>query len=353
VNDTLLAADNKRNKPLPEGVIITSLSEASEKHPELVEKYIGKLSENQKDEMVYFNHAFAQDGFFIYVPKNVQIDGPIQIINVLRADVDFMLNSHNLVIIEEGAKAQVLVCDHTRDDVRFFSNRVTEVFVKENATYEHYKMENVSTKTTDVTSLLIDQEQNSNVLGNLLTLHNGITRNNVEIDLDGENCETYLCGIVLSDQNQATDNHTSIIHNQPNSHSTALFKYILDEESKGGFTGRLYVAKDAQKSLAYQTNKNILMKRTAKMRTKPQLEIYADDVKCSHGATIGQLDENALFYLRQRGISEKEAKTLLMYAFAADVLEHINISALKDRMKILIEKRLRGELTRHEGCMLC
>ena len=159
--------------------------------------------------------------------------------------------------------------------------------------------------------------------------------------------------MVVGDKNQQVDNYTSIRHNKPNCHSTELFKYVLDDVSKGGFTGELYVARDAQKTQAYQTNKNILLNRTAKMRTKPQLEIYADDVKCSHGATIGQLDEKAMFYMRQRGISEKEARLLLMYAFTADVIENIRIDALKDRIKMLVEKRLRGELSKCEGCSIC
>lgn len=353
VNDAFYPVDDQKNHQLPEGVIITSLRRASEEYPELVEKHISKLAEKHMDGMIAFNGAFAQDGFFVYVPRNVVLDRPIQVINIMRSDVDFMANSHNLVIVEQGAKAQVLVCDHTVDDVRFFSNRVTEVFVGENAFYEHYKLESVSRKTTDVSTLLIEQKQNSNVLGNILTLHNGITRNNIEIDLNGENCETYLCGMTLSDGKQVIDNYTSILHNKPNSHSNELFKYILDEEAKGGFTGRLFVAKDAQKTLAYQNNKNILLNRTAKMRTKPQLEIFADDVKCSHGATIGQLDERAMFYMRQRGISEKEARLLLMYAFTADVIDHIWIDALKDRIKLLVEKRLRGELSNCEGCSIC
>lgn len=353
VNDVFYPADEVKNYVFPKGVIIGSLREAAEKHPELVEKYYGKLSEKQEHGLVAFNGAFAQDGFFIYVPKNTVLDKPVQIVNVMRSDVDFMANSHNLVIVEEGAKAQVLVCDHTADDVQFFTNRVTEVFVAENAFYEHYKLENVNKKTTNISTLLIDQDRTSNVLANILTLHNGITRNNIEIDLDGENCETRLCGMAFTDQNQAADNFTSIIHNKPHCHSTELFKYILDDESKGGFTGKLYVAKDAQKTQAYQTNKNILLNHKAKMRTKPQLEIYADDVKCSHGATIGQLDEQAMFYMRQRGISLNEARQLLMYAFVADVIENIRIEALKDRIKILVEKRLRGELSRCEGCSIC
>ncbi len=353
VNDTFYNEGKANEYKLPEGVIIGSLRDAAKNNPELVKKYIGKLSEKQNDGLVAFNEAFSQDGFFIFVPKNTVIENPIQIVNIMRSDVDLMAVSRNLVIVEEGAKAQLLVCDHTMDEVRFFSNRVTEVFVGENATYEHYKLENVNKKNTNVCTLLIDQESTSNVLSNIITLHNGVTRNTIEIDLDGEFCETTLCGMTFSDHDQVLDNYTSILHNKPNSHSTELFKYILDDESKGGFTGRLFVAKDAQKTQAYQTNKNILLSRKAKMRTKPQLEIYADDVRCSHGATIGQLDEQALFYMRQRGISFAEARQLLMYAFVSDVIENIKIEPLKDRIKYLVEKRLRGEISKCEGCSIC
>jgi len=353
VNDAFYPVNEPRNKKLPEGVIIGSLKEVATSHPELLKNYFGKLSTTKNDGLVAFNGAFAQDGFFMYVPKNVILDKPVQLVNIMRSDVDFMANSHNLIILEEGAKAQLLVCDHTVDEVRFLSNRVTEVFVGENATYEHYKLENTHTKTTNLSTLLIDQQTSSTVLANVITLHNGITRNTIEIDLDGENCETLLCGMVICDKNQQVDNFTSIIHNKPNCNSRELFKYVLDDMAKGGFTGKLYVAKDAQKTAAFQTNRNILLKKTAKMRTKPQLEIYADDVKCSHGATIGQLDETAKFYMQSRGIPESEARLLLMFAFTNDVIENIRIPALQDRIKLLVEKRLRGELSKCEGCVIC
>jgi len=353
VNDAFYPVNEPRNKKLPEGVIIGSLKEVATSHPELLKNYFGKLSTTKNDGLVAFNGAFAQDGFFMYVPKNVTLDKPVQLVNIMRSDVDFMANSHNLIILEEGAKAQLLVCDHTVDEVRFLSNRVTEVFVGENATYEHYKLENTHTKTTNLSTLLIDQQTSSTVLANVITLHNGITRNTIEIDLDGENCETLLCGMVICDKNQQVDNFTSIIHNKPNCNSRELFKYVLDDMAKGGFTGKLYVAKDAQKTSAFQTNRNILLNKTAKMRTKPQLEIYADDVKCSHGATIGQLDETAKFYMQSRGISESEARLLLMFAFTNDVIENIRIPALQDRIKLLVEKRLRGELSKCEGCVIC
>ncbi|MDD4197918.1 MAG: Fe-S cluster assembly protein SufD [Paludibacter sp.] len=353
VNDAFYPENNQQNVDLPKEVVICSLKEAAEKYPDLVAKYYGHLSTQKQDGLVAFNGVFAQDGFFMYVPKNVQLDRPVQLVNIMRADVDFMANAHNLIIVEEGAKAQLLVCDHTVDDVRFVSNRVTEVFVAENATYEHYKLENTHIKTTNLSTLLIDQQASSNVLGNVITLHNGLTRNNIEIALNGENCETELCGMVIADKKQQVDNFTAVLHNMPNCHSNELFKYVLDDVSKGAFTGRLYVAKDAQKTRAYQTNRNILLNRTAKIRTKPQLEIYADDVKCSHGATIGQLDEQAMFYMRSRGIPYEEARLLLMFAFTADVIDNIRIPALADRMKMLVEKRLRGELSKCEGCTIC
>jgi len=353
VNDGFYPVKDPRNTQLPDGVIIGSVKEVAENHPELLKDYFGKLSSTKEDGLVAFNGAFAQDGFFMYVPKNVTLDKPVQLVNIMRADVDFMAVSHNLIILEEGAKAQLLVCDHTVDEVRFLSNRVTEVFVGENATYEHYKLENTHNKTINLSTLLIDQRASSNVLANVITLHNGLTRNMIEIDLDGEACETSLCGMVIADKNQQVDNFTSIIHNKPNCNSSELFKYVLDDFSKGAFTGKLYVAKDAQKTSAFQTNRNILLKKTAKMRTKPQLEIYADDVKCSHGATIGSLDETALFYMRQRGISAEEARLLLMFAFTNDVIENIRIPALQDRIKMLVEKRLRGELSKCEGCVIC
>ncbi len=353
VNDAFYPTNIPDALKLPEGVIIGSVKDAAQAYPELVKKYFGKLSTAKKDGLVAFNGAFAQDGFFMYVPKNVILDKPVQLINIMRSDVDMMSISHNLIILEEGAKAQLLVCDHTMDDVHFLSNRVTEVFVAENATYEHYKLENTHVKTTNLSTLLIDQQTSSNVLANVITLHNGVTRNTIEIDLDGEYCETKLYGMVIGDKKQQVDNFSSIIHNKPNCHSNELFKYVLDDFSKGGFTGKLYVAKDAQKTAAFQTNKNILLNKTAKMRTKPQLEIYADDVKCSHGATVGSLDESAKFYMQSRGISEEEARLLLMFAFTSDVIDNIRIPALQDRIRMLVEKRLRGELSKCEGCLIC
>lgn len=335
---------------LPEGVLVGSLKDYAQSHPQIVEKYYAKIAQTEKDSTVAFNTLFAEDGFFLYVPKGVVIEKPIQLINVMRADVDLMANSRNLIIIEEGAQAKLLVCGHTMDASNFLCNRVTEVYLGENAQYDHYKLENTHENMVNIGSLFVDQQANSHLIVNEVTLHNGLTRNNVTINLNGQHAETILCGMGIGDKTEHIDNHTFINHAKPNCKSKELYKYVLNDASKGAFAGKILVAKDAQKTEAMQTNKNICITKEARMQTKPQLEIYADDVRCSHGATVGQLDEEALFYLRSRGISAPEAKMLLMFAFVDDVIENINVPALKDNIRMLVEKRFRGEL---EGCKSC
>lgn len=351
VNNQFYANDGIQAS-LPEGVVVGSLKEIAATKPELVKKYYGQIAD-QQDGTVAFNTSFAQDGFFLYVPKGVVIEKPIQLVNLMQADVDLLANSRNLIVIEEGAQAKILVCAHTLNKRKYLANRVTEVFVGKHAIYEHYKLENTSSKTTNIGSLFIKQEESSNVRVNEVTLHNGLTRNNVNITFDGEHAETVLCGMSIGDKNQHIDNYTNINHAKANCKSTELYKYVLNETSQGAFSGRILVAKDAQKTEAYQTNKNICLTKEARMRTKPQLEIYADDVKCSHGATVGQIDDNALFYLRSRGISEPEARMLLIFAFVDDVIENIKIPALQESMRQLVEKRFRGDLSKCEACAIC
>ncbi len=338
---------------LPEGVIFGSLKEVAQQHPELVEKYYGKLADTSKDGVTAFNTTFAQDGVVFYVPKNVVVERPIQLVNILRGDVDFMMNRRILIILEEGAQACLLVCDHAMDNVKFLATQVTEVFVGENASFDFYELEETHTKTVRVSSLYVKQEANSNVLLNGMTLHNGVTRNSTEVLLAGEGAELNLCGMAIADKNQHVDNNTSIDHAVPNCTSNELFKYVLDDQSVGAFAGLVLVRPDAQHTSSQQTNRNLCATRDARMYTQPQLEIYADDVKCSHGATVGELDENALFYMRQRGIPLNEARLLLMFAFVNEVIDTIRLDALKDRLHLLVEKRFRGELNKCEGCAIC
>ena len=338
---------------LPEGVIFGSLKEVAEQHPELVKEYYGQLADASKDGVTAFNTAFAQDGVVFYVPKNVVVEKTIQLVNILRADVNFMVNRRVLIILEDGAQARLLICDHAMDNVNFLATQVIEVFAGENAVFDMYELEETHTSTVRISNLYVKQEANSNVLLNGMTLHNGTTRNTTEVLLAGEGAEINLCGMAIADKNQHVDNHTSIDHAVPNCTSNELFKYVLDDQSVGAFAGLVLVRPDAQHTNSQQTNRNLCATRDARMYTQPQLEIYADDVKCSHGATVGQLDEGALFYMRSRGIAEKEARLLLMFAFVNEVIDTIRLEALKDRLHLLVEKRFRGELNRCQGCAIC
>ena len=338
---------------LPEGVLLGSLKELSIEHPELVKKYYGKLADTSKDGITAFNTTFAQDGFMLYVPKGVVVDKPIQLVNILRADVNFMVNRRLLVVLEDGAQARMLVCDHAMDEVNFLSTQVVEVFVGDNAVFDFYELEETHNSTVRFSNMYVHQEANSNVLLNGMTLHNGTTRNTTEVTLNGRGAEINLCGMAIEDKNEHVDNHTVIDHKVSDCTSNELFKYVLDDQSTGAFSGRVVVRPGAQHTSSQQTNRNLCATREARMYTQPQLEIYADDVKCSHGATVGQLDEKALFYMQQRGISYKEARLLLMFAFVNEVIDTIRMDALKDRLHLLVEKRFRGELNKCQGCAIC
>ena len=338
---------------LPEGVLFGSLRDMAQQHPDLVKRFYGKLADTSKDAVTAFNTMFAQDGVLMYVPRNVVMEKPIQLVNILRADVDFMVNRRVLIVLEEGAQAKLLVCDHAMDHVNFLSTQVAEVFVGENAVLDLYELEETHESTVRFNNLYVRQEAGSNVLLNGMTLHNGTTRNTTEVTLAGRGAEINLCGMAIADKNEQVDNHTFIDHQVPDCTSKELFKYVLDDQATGAFAGKVLVREGAQHTNSQQTNRNICATREARMYTQPQLEIYADDVKCSHGATVGQLDENALFYMQQRGISLKEARLLLMFAFVNEVIDQIRMEALKDRLHLLVEKRFRGELNKCQGCAIC
>lgn len=350
LNDSFYAQVKDSN--LPNGVIICSLSEAFKQHADMIKPYLEQMNISNAD--MALNTLLAQDGMFIYIPDGVQLEKPIQLVNLMYGKVDMMAVSQNLAIIGENAKAQVLVCDHAYgEEVNYLSNRLTQVFVGKNSTYEHYKLESSSSKTTNISTLQIYQEEGSQVLSNLITLANGKTHNRVEVNLNGKGAYLSLNGLGLGQDSEKIENHTFINHNVAGATSNELFKYILDDNSVGDFYGLIKVLKDAQQTQAYQTNRNLCLSKEARMHTRPQLEIYADDVKCNHGATVGQLDDNALFYMRARGVDPAEAKMLLMFAFVHDVLDNVRIEPLKDRLQLLIERRLRGENSHCSGCKIC
>ena len=349
VNDSFYDKTTRINN-LPEGVYVGGLKQFSELYPQIAERYYAKGAPTSKDSIVAINTMFAQDGFVLYVPKGIVIEKPVQLINILHSRVDMMVNRRVLVIMEPYAKAKLLVCDHTVGDRKFLSTQVIEIFAEEGAFFDYYDMEESSDNTTRMSSMYVQQSVSSNVLVNGITLMNGLSRNNYYVKLNGEHAETTLCGMAILDKEKHVDTYSHITHAAPNCRSMELFKNVLNDRAVGSFCARILVAKDAQNTVAYQTNRNLCTSREARMCSKPQLEIYADDVKCSHGMTTGQLDEAALFYLKSRGLAEEDARMLLSVAFTADVIENVRVEALKERLIQLVEKRFRGELATCSNC---
>ena len=352
VNDAFYAKNSPKAQ-LPEGVIIGSLKEVAENNPELVGMYYAKLAKTSDDGITALNTMLAQDGLLVYVPKNVRVERAVQVINILRSDVDLMVNRRVLIVVEKGAEIKLLFCDHAADDRHFLATQVIEAFVEENASLDLYCMEETHEKNVRVSNLYIDQKANSRVNHNIITLHNGVTRNRTDLSLSGEGAECVLNGCAIADKSQVVDNNTLIEHIAPHCDSKELYKYVLDGKAIGAFAGKVLVRQGAQKTTSEERNQNICATREARMYTQPMLEIYADDVKCSHGSTVGQLNDAAMFYMRQRGISEKEAKLLLEFAFVNEVIDTIKLEPLRDRLHHLVEKRFRGELSKCEGCKLC
>jgi len=337
---------------LGNGIILGSLAEAFKRYPGIVEKHYSKYADSNDSGFTALNTAFAQDGIFIYVPDNVRSPKPIQMVNVIQHDENIFLHSRNLIIVGKNSRLSVVHCDDSYNHQPSFSSIVTEVFMDDGSELDHYKLQNLNNSSTLVSSTYFHLESSANLKSHFLTLNGGMLRNNSRIVFAGRGSNADIDGLYLMDRKQHIDNHIFVDHASPQCVSTELFKGIMDESSSAVFNGHVMVRKDAQKTNAYQSNRNILLTDTAKVYSKPFLEIYADDVKCSHGSTTGQLDPDAMFYLRQRGIGEDNARMLLMYAFADEVVRRIAIPPLKARIEDMVKKRLQGELQICEQCVL-
>ncbi|MBP3757739.1 MAG: Fe-S cluster assembly protein SufD [Prevotella sp.] len=342
---------------LPEGVVIDSMRS----HPDIVAKYYAKLAKTGEDAVTALNTMLAQDGLLVYVPKGVKVDRAVQVINILKATPqnaqrqvpDMMVNRRVLIVLEAEAEIKMLFCDHAADDRRFLTTQVIEAFVGDNASLDLYCLEETHAKNVRISNVYIDQQRDSRVNHNVITLHNGVTRNKLDLTFSGEGAECQCYGCVIADKQQHVDNNTLIIHKVPHCTSNELYKYVLDDKATGAFAGRVLVEHGAQQTTSQMTNQNLTATPEARMYTQPMLEIYADDVKCAHGSTVGQLNDAALFYMRQRGITLEEARLLLQNAFINEVIDHMQLVPLRDRLHHLVEKRFRGELNKCEGCKLC
>lgn len=320
---------------------ITSLSEAFRADKEVISKYFDKVSQSEADPFAAMNTAFWQEGIFIHVSENTKVERPILFLHISDANQEQVItHSRLLLVVEKGSSLSVIEKFDSVGSNPIFQTLTEEIIVKENAQLEYYKIQNDSGNSHQVTNTVIQQSNSSKVDTCTITLNGQLVRNNFSIVIDGEHCESHFHGLYLLNGNTIADNHTVVDHKKPNSFSNELYKGIMDGNSKGIFNGKIFVRPQAQKTNAFQSNRNILMSEDATVNTKPQLEIWADDVKCSHGCTSGQLDEEALFYLQTRGIPYDSAKAMLLYAFALDVLAPVKNEKLKVYLDSLIAERL-------------
>lgn len=323
---------------------VCTFSAATKKYTDVLKKYFSSIA--PKDEaMVALNTAFAKDGAFIRVPKNQVVNKPIEVVYLSTDEGrELMIQPRNLVVAEQGAQVQIIERHQSLSSSMVFTNSVTEIYADSNAKVSYYKVQNDVKTASLVDNTSVKQERDSHVNVGTFSFGGKLTRNNLNFFMAGENIESHMDGITIIEEGQLVDHHTLADHQQPNCYSRELYKGIFDDNAKGVFNGKVMVHRDAQKTNAFQSNNNILLTDKASIDTKPQLEIYADDVKCSHGCTVGQLDEDALFYLRSRGIPEREAKAMLMYAFSNDALDHVHIPELKTKLNLLIAKKLGVDL---------
>jgi Fe-S cluster assembly protein SufD len=319
---------------LPDGVIVTGLASALRHHPELVEPLLAHYAAYQDHAFTALNTAFIQDGAFVYIPEGKIIESPIFLLFVATRSAERTV-SHPRTLIVAGAESQATIVESYAglEEEVYFTNAVTEICVADRAVIDHYKLQRESREAFHVATVQVHQQQGSNFSSHYLGFGGVLVRNEVRAALAGEGCECTLNGLYLAGGRQHLDNHTVIDHAKPHCASHELYKGILDGQAHGVFNGKIYVHQDAQKTDAKQTNKTLLLSDDAVINTKPQLEIYADDVKCTHGATVGQLEADAMFYLRSRGIGREQARSLLTFAFANDIISRIKVEPVRVQLE--------------------
>jgi Fe-S cluster assembly protein SufD len=324
-----------------DGVDICLLSSAlnKAKYKQVIDVYFNKIA--QENSLTSLNTAFAKEGAYIYIPKGKAVSKPIQIIHLATGnEANSMLQPRNLIVAEENSEVQIIERHQSLGSNAVFTNSVTEIYAGKRAMVDYYKIQNDKDEASLIDNTYIDQHDNSEVSVHTFSFGGKLTRNNLNFYQNGEHINSILKGVTIIEGKQHVDHNTLVHHIEPNCESHQDYKGIFDESSTGVFNGKIVVDKIAQKINAYQSNNNILVSDKATINSKPQLEIFADDVRCSHGCTVGQLDEDALFYMRSRGIGKKEARALLMYTFANTVLESVKIPQIKARITKLIANKI-------------
>jgi Fe-S cluster assembly protein SufD len=325
---------------LEENVLVSTFEDADSKTKLVIQSLLGTISKTE-DPFAAMNSAFYQEGIFIHVPANTQVSKPVLVLHINDAQENQVIaHTRLLLVVEKDSSLSVIEKSDSLGTQPCFHTFTEEMIVAENAVLDYCKIQNDGGAAHQISNTFIAQADSSRVNTFTLTLNGQIIRNNLNIQINGEQCESHFNGLYLVNGNTLVDNHTVVDHQKPNSFSNEMYKGIMDDQAKGVFNGKIYVRPHAQKTNAFQSNRNILMSETATINTKPQLEIWADDVKCSHGCTTGQLDEEALFYLQARGIPYASAKAMLLYAFALDVLTLVKNENLKVYLDQLISERL-------------
>ena len=322
-----------------EGITLTSLSAAKKQSFEGVKKQFNQFTQNKKEIFLAFNNAFHTDGIYLEVAKSKIVEKPLHIINITTGN-NTVSQSRNLFLANAGSQVKIIESFVNVDGEKNFNNHVSEILIAENAFLEYNKIQDKKENNFSIATEQVYQEANSNFTINTATFNGALVRNNLNIEVDASNCETNLNGLYLGKNKDHIDNHTVVDHKKPHCNSNEIYRGILDDESTGVFNGKVFVRQDAQKTNAFQKNNNILLTDNATVNSKPELEIYADDVKCSHGSTTGQIDEEAIFYLQSRGISKKGALKLMINAFAKDALERISIEPLQAYIDDKVEQEL-------------
>lgn len=326
------------------GLTVELLSSAKEENEELLKPHFGKYAPHNNEVFVAMNTAYHTDGVFVHMEKNKKSDKPVHIIHLNDGD-KILSQPRHLTIAEQGAEVDIIQTYETLSGEGSFTNVVSETIVKENAKVSIDKVQQEHVSSFQIATDQAYQEKNSTYTINTITLDGDLVRNNLNIDVDGENCQTNLHGVYLLNGTQHVDNHTVVDHLKAHCESNELYKGVMNDKSTGVFNGKVFVRQDSQKINAFQSNANILMTDDAKVFSKPELEIYADDVKCSHGSTTGQLDEEAVFYLMTRGLPEQDARNLLLYAFAGEVLDMVKIEPLRKKIDAIISRRLGNDFS--------
>jgi Fe-S cluster assembly protein SufD len=330
-------------KDLP-GLQCSSLKEAFQKSPELLEKHLSKIADTHNYTFGALNTALFEDGVFLQLGRNVQPESPIQILYLsIPTEHPTCHHPRNLFLLDEGSNAHIVEIYASLGEGVTFNNVLTEAFVGQGAILEHIKIQRESTAAYHIALTQIKQARDSRLVSDSITFGGALTRNDLNLWLDGEGIDSVFNGLYVIHGEQIADNHTRIDHAKPHCHSYELYKGVLDDRAHGVFNGKIYVHQDAQKTDAKQSNQALLLSKTASVNSKPQLEIFADDVKCTHGATVGQLNKDPLFYVRSRGIPQKEAEALLVYAFASEVIEKISLPEVRDSLEAFLYDKLHGK----------